>query len=345
VPDDAPTYVVTCLYGLEPVLAAEVEQKLGVEPERHWCELLFPFPGPAARLMDLRVAGNVFVQFDSFPIGHTVPDLDELAARLRRVPVGRWEELRGPVEPDISITVQRRGEHNFTYADVEELALDAVAEATGRRTTLDPRPLELRIDVDGPSCRLLGRLTPAPLSERDYVRYHSPGETDASLAAAMVRLSEPHPGDSMLEPFCGGGTIAIEAALAGGAGAVVAGEVKAKRLTWARANAELAEAAVSFAQWNARALPFADRSFDRVVTSPPQSDPADGRPWQLDPFAELLADSLRVLRHGGRLVWLVQRRGLLRRALKRLGVAGRPDVLSCSYKGRPWHICTLVKRP
>ena len=341
------TYVVTCLYGLEGLLANEVRQRLGAEAEHHWCEAVFPFQGPAARLRELRLAGNVFVRFDRFPIGGTVPDLDGLAARLGQLPLDRWEEswreLWEPPDGDISVSVRRTGEHNFTYADVEELALDVVRRATGRRTMLDPRPLELRIEIDGPWCRLLGRLTPAPLSERPYRRYHSPGETDATLAAAMVMLSDPRPGERFLDPFCGGGTVPIERALHGACDRVVAGELKARRVAWARGNAEVAGAAVLFAQWDGYALPLADRSFDRIVTSPPQSDPSNGRPWEVEAFAGLVAEALRVLRHGGLMVWLVQRSGLFKRALRHLGIASRFGTTVCHWKGRPWGIHTLAK--
>ncbi len=341
------TYAVSCLYGLEGALAVEVRDRLGPESERHWCEVVFPFGGDPARLLDLRIAGNAFLLFDAFPIGHTLPSLNELARRVASLPIEQWEETcrRMGVEPDgdISIRVSRKGEHNYSYAEVQEVALHALAAATGRKATLDPRPLELRIGIHEDSCRLLGRLTPKPLGERTYRRYRTPAQTDPTLAAAMVRFSNPTDGGLFLDPFCGAGTIPIERALAGPAGRIVAGEMHAKRVGWAAANARRAGADVSFARWDARRLPFHSSTFDRIVTSPPQSDPLDGRPWDVPDFASLLQESLRVLKYGGQMVWLVQRRQLFERALKQLGVGGRLRATQCSWKGKTWTICTVDK--
>ncbi len=341
------TYVATCLYGLEPLLADEVHERCGAECERHWCEVVFPFAGSPARLAELRLAGNLFLRFDSFVVGHTRPDLDELAGRLAELPMGAWEERRRELGElaveDVSVTVSRRGEHNYTYADVEERALEALRAATGRKTTLDARALELRVEIDGEHCRLLGRLTPAPLSERPYLRYHMPSETEPTLAAAMIRLSGPRAGDAVLDPFCGVGVIPIERALAGPAGLIAAGEDKEKRLAWAAGNAGAAGVRVSLGQWDAFRLPFGDRTFDRIVTVPPQGDPASGKPWEPYRFAELMAESLRVLGLNGNMVCLLRKGKLLRHAMKRIGARGRWSRLHCSWKGRPWTIHTLSR--
>jgi 23S rRNA G2445 N2-methylase RlmL len=76
-------YVVTCLYGLEAVLADEVRERLQAEAGTDWCEVGFTFDGSPARLKELRVAGNVFLEFDRFSIGHTKPDLDTLCGACR----------------------------------------------------------------------------------------------------------------------------------------------------------------------------------------------------------------------------------------------------------------------
>jgi len=341
------TYVVTCLYGLEPVLADEVRQKLGVEATARWCEVAFAFNGSSGRLGELRVAGNVFLTLDQFSIGHRIPDLEVLCRRLCALPVNQWEEharqFHDMADRQIGVSVKRRGEHNFSYQDVEERAVDVLGVATGRRVTLEPHPLELRIEIEDTSCRLMGRLTPAMLSERPYRRYRVSGETDPALAAAMVRLSRPAAHDLFLDPFCGGGTVPIERALARGASAVVAGEIKEKRVACALANAELAGAGVLFGQWDAFALPFADRSFTRLVTAPPQSEPESGARWPLERFSELLRECLRVVRYDGVTVWLMERGPLFTSALKHVRLSGRAAKLACNWKGRQWTIYTLEK--
>lgn len=332
------TYVVTCLYGLEALLAQEVEQRIDVPAEEHWCEVVFACPGGPERLRELRLAGNVFLVLDRFRIGPTVPDLDTLDERLAALPYGLWEAQARAFQElestDVCVSVRRKGEHNYAYTRVEEVALDAVRRATGRKTTLDARPLELRVDIHQEWCRLLGRLTVRPLSARPYRRYRMPAATEPTLAAAMVRMTEPAEGDAFLDPFCGTGTVAIERALAGPAGRIVAGDLSAKRLSWARTNAERAGADVLLAQWDAAALPFADRTFRVVCAAPPLSNPSTGRPWRLQDLGPLVAESLRVLQFGGSMVWLMSRGAIFPKAMRRIAPQWRPKRLLLSHRGR-----------
>ena len=351
-PDTAsPIYLLSCLYGLESELAAEVAERFGVATEHHWCEVVFSLPGSAAQLAALRLAGNAFLRLARFQVGHTKETLALVAQHVGRVPLerwlGAWEELNGvqPVGDDISISVTRRGEHNFTYAEVQEAAMAAVEGQLGRRATLDERPLELRIEIDGDVCRLLARLSHAPLSRRGYKVRHIPAETEATVAAAMVRKSNPTRMDRVLDPYCGSGTIPIERALAGPAAAVTAGDVKAKHVAYAQANAEAAGVEVAFGLWDAVSLPFADRAFTRVITAPPFGNPQSGRAWSPVEFGRLLAELLRVLEFGCPLVLLVQDEKLTGTALKRVAHARIAAGMRLDWKGRRHTIFTVERTP
>ncbi len=347
----AETYVAKCLYGLEEELMAEVEERLGADCAHGWCEVVFSTPLPVLRLHDLRLARNVFIEFDSFMIGATAEALDGLADRLSELPLDRWEELwdqfngEPPESEDISVSVKRSGEHNYTYKDVEERACEALAGAFGRKVGLDSRPLELRIRINQERCVLRGRLCPQPLSRRPYRVRYARCATDPTLAAAMVRVAEPTRDGRFLDPFCGVGTIAIERALLGPAEAVVAGDINPRRIGWAQANIEAAGAPVELAQWDARVLPFENRAFTRIATAPPQGNPADGRPWELEEFAELMAECLRVLEYGGISVWLVQHGDLLENAAGLVGLSRLRETMPCQWKGTRWTIYALDKLP
>jgi tRNA G10 N-methylase Trm11 len=269
-------------------------------------------------------------------------------SRLAGVPFAEWTDVWGrlqgsPPAGGVSVSVSREGDHSFTYAQVEEAAIEVLAPLAGRRVSLDPQPLELRIEIDGEWCRILGRVTARPLSSRDYRRAHMRGATDFALAAAMVRLSSPTPDDVFMDPFCGTGTVPIERALLMPAACILAGDLRSQRVGWTRTNAEAAGVTVLGACWDSFRLPLRDRAVTRLVTSPPQSDPATGRAWAPGDLAALLAESLRVLAYGGTLVWLMQRGPLFGQALKLTGVRWAPRHMQCSWRGRPWVINTLHK--
>ncbi len=161
----------------------------------------------------------------------------------------------------------------------------------------------------------------------------------------MLRLSEPARDDRFLDPFCGTGTIAIERALLGPAELIVAGDVSPRRAGWAAMNARAAGADVHVCVWDAAALPFRDRLFTRIVSTPPQSDPTDGRPWDVEDFARLMAGPLRVLEYGGFSVWLTRHARLLERAVELVGLNRVVETIRCEWKGRPCYVYALEKVP
>jgi len=343
------TYLVTCLYGLEGELAAEVGERFGVPTERRWCEVVCRLEGSPAQLKTLRLAGNVFLRFARFRVGHTRDALHAIAERVRGIPLDSWftaaEEFAGDGIRDepVSVHVTRQGKHNYTYAEVEEAVMSALEGERRCRATLGESPLELRVEVKDDACRLLGRLSAVPVSRRPYKVRRVPAETDATIAAAMIRRSQPGRGDRVLDPYCGSGTIPIERALAGPAACIVAGDNKAKLVGWTAANAEAAGVDVSLGVWDAMNLPFADRAFTRVVTAPPLGNPQTGRQWSLTEFGRLLAELLRVLEFGCPMVVLVRDEKLTTRALKRVGHARITGGLRCDWKGRRHTIFTVER--
>lgn len=345
------TYVLTCLYGLEEELCDEVAERLKVEPFHGWSEVGFSFAGEPARLRELRLAGNAFEEFERFPIGPAHEDLRVLEARLSRLPVQQWHEHAVAVagqaldSPELSVSVDRSGEHSYTYKDVEELACDVIREVSGRRTVLDPRPLELRILIRQETCHLRGRLTPTPLSRRAYRVRRARCETDPALAAAMVRISQPTARGRFLDPFAGTATIALERALLGPADRVVASDVNPRRLDWARANVQAAGAPVHLVRADTHRLPFPDRAFTRIVTAPPQGDPSDGTRWEPQALAALLADPFRVLEFGGVSVWLVRDARVFEHAVSLVGFNRLVEKLTVDWKGKPCQIYSLERVP
>jgi 23S rRNA G2445 N2-methylase RlmL len=191
----------------------------------------------------------------------------------------------------------------------------------------------------------MGRLSAVPLSHRSYKVRHDRAETDPSLAAAMLRMSAPTKDERFLDPFCGTGTMAIERALLGPSELIVAGDVNPRRLEWAAMNVAAAGVDVTLAAWDAYVLPVAERSFSRIVASPPHSNPHDGRPWRAEQLAQLLAPPLAALEYGGISVWLLRHSALFERAIARVGLNKVLEVLECDWKGRSCYLYVLERVP
>lgn len=126
------------------------------------------------------------------------------------------------VDPEQSFAVraQRHGYHQFGSPDVADrvgqAVVDAFRSATGRRLAVDlddpdviframVRNERFTLAIDATGARSLHR--------RSYrVREHD-AALQPTVAAAMLRLADYDPGDAVLDPMCGCGTIPIEAAL------------------------------------------------------------------------------------------------------------------------------------
>lgn len=154
--------------------------------------------------------------------------------------------------------------------------------------------------------------------------YHTPrgrwvGETEYALAA---RLLAPQPGDSLLDVGCGAGWFTRRAA----ADDLVATglDPNAAWLDYARAHSS---PALNWVEGDARDLPFADASFDHVLSIAALCFVEDAR--------QAVAESVRATRRRFAIGWL-NRRSLLYRKKGRGGGSG-------AYRGARWHSAGEVR--
>jgi len=131
-------------------------------------------------------------------------------------------------------------------------------------------------------------------AQREGWALFSPLATITTPAAAMlVSFAEIKPGQHVLDVACGTGVVAVTAAQAG---AKVSGlDLSPVLLADARRNAELIEASMDFREGDVEALPYADASFDVVLSQ-------FGHMFAPRP-AIAIAEMLRVLKPGGRIAF------------------------------------------
>ena len=121
--------------------------------------------------------------------------------------------------PDRSFAVRckRIGEHPFTSVEVAKVVGQAVIDSCmGSRgfrpeVDLEEPDLEITVLVRFGEILIGVNTTGESLHRRGYRAYHHPAALKTTLAAAMLRLGG-YRGQALLDPFCGGATIPIEAA-------------------------------------------------------------------------------------------------------------------------------------
>jgi putative N6-adenine-specific DNA methylase len=160
----------------------------------------------------LRTADRVVIRMAHF----RATDFGELFERTTGVP---WEEII-PINGKMHVTGKSHKSTLFSVPDCQSIVKKAIVEAMKRKHPV------ARFDETGPVYRIEVALlndmatltldTTGPgLHKRGYRTEKGETPLRETLAAALVKLSRWTPGRDFSDPFCGSGTIAIEAGLIG----------------------------------------------------------------------------------------------------------------------------------
>ncbi|MFG6447712.1 class I SAM-dependent RNA methyltransferase [Roseateles sp. BYS180W] len=206
-----------CAAGVEPWLDEEVQricpdlrrqtQRGGVAVEGHAEAVL--------RLnLHSRLAQRVLIELDSAPYRHE----DDLYALARRTDWNRWITPRHTLRVDTTAQRSPLRSLNFATLRIKDAVCDVLREATGERPSVDTRhpdlPLQLHL---GPEyATLYVDSSGEPLFKRGWREDKGDAPLKETLAAAMLAAAgwrgTPEAGGALVDPCCGSGTIAIEAA-------------------------------------------------------------------------------------------------------------------------------------
>jgi tRNA (guanine6-N2)-methyltransferase len=351
---DLPPLYATVQPGLEEVAADEITRDLGGAVKKTERGIVvFRVPDISADLLHLRTTEDVYLlAWGTDALTYRATDLDKIEKWTNREP--DWSRLlqlhhgvhpKPKGKPTYRLVTQMTGTHGYRRID----ARAAMARGLAGKLPASWKPaeenaaVEVWLTIDGKRAVCGLRLSDATMRHRTYKGEHLPASLRPTVAAAMVRLAGAAPGDTVLDPLCGAGTILAEQlALArqrrAGAVHVVGGDNDPAAARAAGANLRQAGPGWRLARWDARRLPLADRSVDRVVTNPPFGVQL-GDPEEIGPlYRAVVAEADRVLRPGGRAVFLVGTGALLQppaaaagwrpQRRVRLRVLGQPAELS-----------------
>jgi putative N6-adenine-specific DNA methylase len=207
------TCAATCTRGLEEVLAAELAGigAAGAEVGRGVVRFGGGYAAIARANLWLRTAMRVLVELAEGDATSRAA-LYDLAARVA------WEEWVGP---DRTVAVNAAGQAGafpntaFAALVVKDALVDRLRNRLGWRPDVDRSDPDLRIWVHlaGDTAAVGVDSTGEPLSHRGYRPRGGPAPLAESLAAGVLLLAGYDGSQPLLDPMCGTGTIAIEAAM------------------------------------------------------------------------------------------------------------------------------------
>lgn len=247
-----------------------------------------------------------------------------------------------PARPAFDVVASLDGDRRFNRFDLE----DALGEILGpvidgrygsrRDGPPPPSDLTVRVVVMGERAEIMVRVGVRPLHRRPWKLHTAPATLHPPAAAALLRLTGPQ--ERVVDPFCGDGTIPIEAGLATASSRAAGSDLDGRRVANARANALRAGLALPWVCADAARGPWQPGSDAAWVTNPPWNRAVPARGGVTSALVPAWVEGRRVLGPGGTLAVIVDS---AIDADAELGAAGWRPVLAQQARlaGR---ICRLV---
>jgi tRNA (guanine6-N2)-methyltransferase len=338
--------------GLEAVAADEIELGLKGEVKRTGPGfIVFRAPKIDDSILRLRTTEDVFLYaWGTDALTYRDADLESIRRwtarevdwpRLLRI----HQEIRPKPKsrPTYHLVTQMTGEHGYLRKDAREALARGLAGKFPEtwRYAEENASVEVWLTINGKTAICGLRLSDRTMRHRTYKIEHQPASLRPTMAAAMVRLAEMRPGQVVVDPMCGAGTILAETLVVLGESrhpsTVCGGDIDRASVRLATANLRRLGRPMLY-RWDAATLPLADAAVDRIVSNPPFGKQLS-RPEEIGQlYRRMICEYDRVLKPKGRAVLLVSDYAPLRSAAQDVGwrserslrvrVLGQPAVIS-----------------
>ena len=205
-------FCVPCLFGLEGPIADELK-RLGMEGVRSDNGRVY-FMGDEGAIakanLCLRMGERVLIELGRFE----ATSFDSLFEQTKALP---WEQLI-PKDAAFPVTGHSLNSKLFSVSDCQKIIKKAVVERMRTRYKIawfaeSAETVQIRFSIMKDQVSLCVDTSGEGLHKRGYRPAHNAAPLRETLGAAMVTLSRYRGRDDFVDPFCGSGTIPIEAAL------------------------------------------------------------------------------------------------------------------------------------
>lgn len=305
--------------GLKDTAAAELVKKFGdsvqLLEKAKAEEIPFGYDGDLPPLDSLNMTLAVYlVQHYAIPrpqalLGHQhFTQLVKLISTIRSMhPAGTFRTFR----------ISAAGSESSVFQRIR----DEIARATGLTYDEDEAHLLLRVrkaDIHRDGWEVLLRLTPRPLSARDWRVCNLEGALNATIASAMIEMTAPRPDDRVFNLMCGSGTLLIErlrrapAAVVGGCDTdLIALRCATDNLITAR----FAQEAELF-EMDATRLDLPDACIDMICADLPWGQLVGSHEDNVYLYPKVLAEAGRIAAPGARAVFITHEIRLMEAVLR-----------------------------
>jgi len=208
------SFIATCVPGLEEIASKEVRRLTGAKARLLHAGAI-RFRGKLSDVFILNYCSRTLHRLILRLSAGKFKDLEEIHRKVKQM------DLEGLVAPEQSFAViaERVGRHNFTSIELAATIGRAIIEnflaSQGKRLKVNLRDPDVifRCEVRDDRFWIGIDTTGESLHRRWYRKFAGKAPLKSTIASSMVMLSGFKEGEHLLDPFCGVGTIPIEAAL------------------------------------------------------------------------------------------------------------------------------------
>ncbi|NOK59559.1 MAG: methyltransferase domain-containing protein [Chloroflexi bacterium AL-W] len=190
---------------------------------------------------------------------------------------------------------------------------EEIAKCTGLRNVSDEGDLLLRLRRSQDGWETLIRLSPRPLATRTWRVCNFPGALNATVAHAMMQLTQPQPTDVVVNLACGSGTLLVERLNLEPVQHAIGCDIDPVALTCAQENLAAAGYAdqVSLEQWDVGQLPLEDASVNVLCADLPYGQLIGSHQNNEHLYPRLFAEATRVAQPHARMALITHEVRLL----------------------------------
>jgi len=222
------------------------------------------------------------------------------------------------------VTTQRSGQHPFQTIDVQGIAGAALIQRYGKAVSLEDYEVNVRVDLYDRLCLVSVQQNRERLDRRQKKVWQPRITLKPTIASAMLQLCKWQGKGRLLDPFCGSGTILIEAATVFPHVEIYGSDHREEAVIGVQDNITAANLAhrIQIQQLDARDLEtsYPPSYFRAIVTNPPYGMRL-GSKMNFDRlYFKFLRGAEKILEPGGRIVSLVGKgRGAFKKIISELG--------------------------
>ena len=160
--------------------------------------------------------------------------------------------------------------HPFGSMDVQKAVGGAIQDKFQWGVKMKDSDVDVTLNIDLKQVYSCIKLTKDSLFKRN-IEHFGPTTLRATICAGMLKYANVQPGDVVLDPMCGGGSIPLEGCLSDKKAFYFGGEIHEKAVSRCAGNmSALSTKSLSigtdFVQWDVRRIPMKDNSVDVFVT-------------------------------------------------------------------------------